>query len=181
MAFEFAKYRANVETGAIGALAESIGSDLWRASQEVKKLVFLKKGLVITRQDVLQNVAANTESDIFKTIDALANQNKREASLLLHRHLEGGENALYLLTMIAYQFRNFLIVKELVEKKIPYAQIAKQSGLHPFVAQKSLAMSQAFSFAALKKIYLKIFQIDEQIKTGKIDAELAIDMLLAEI
>ena len=33
----------------------------------------------------------------------------------------------------------------------------------------------------LKKIYQKIFQIDLDIKTGKIEAETALDLLLAEI
>jgi DNA polymerase III delta subunit len=33
----------------------------------------------------------------------------------------------------------------------------------------------------LKKIYRKIFQIDSDIKTGKIEPETALDLLLAEI
>jgi DNA polymerase-3 subunit delta len=181
IAAEFAKYSSHVEGAAVAALAEAVNGDLWRASGEIKKLAFMKKGSAVTRTDVVENVAADIKSDIFKTIDALAKQDKKEASALLHRHLEQGENAIYLLTMIAYQFRNFLIVKELSEKRVPYPQIAKQSGLHPFVAQKSLAMAQSFSFVKLKKIYERIFQIDEQVKTGKIDAELAIDLLLAEI
>jgi DNA polymerase-3 subunit delta len=83
--------------------------------------------------------------------------------------------------MIAYQFRNLLIIKELQDAKKPYALVVKKSGLHPFVAQKSYYLCNQFSFEKLKKIYLKIFQIDSDIKTGKIESETALDLLLAEI
>ena len=82
--------------------------------------------------------------------------------------------------MIAYQFRNLLTIKELQNTQ-PYGAIAKKSGLHPFVVQKSYYLCSQFSIEQLKKIYQKIFQVDSDIKTGKIDSELALDLLLAEI
>ena len=83
--------------------------------------------------------------------------------------------------MIAYQFRNFLIIKELIEKGSPYANIAKKSGLHPFVIKKNYYLCNQFSLPQLKKIYQKIFLIDSSIKTGKVDAETALDLLISEI
>ena len=69
------------------------------------------------------------------------------------------------------QFRNLLIIK----------QSPKNSGLHPFVVQKSSYLCNQFSIEQLKKIYQKIFQVDSDIKTGKIEPELALDLLLSEI
>jgi DNA polymerase-3 subunit delta len=83
--------------------------------------------------------------------------------------------------MISYQFRNLLTIKELQDAQIPYNLIAKRSGLHPFVVQKSSYLCNQFSFLQLKKIYRKIFQVDSDIKTGKIEPETALDLLLAEI
>ena len=101
--------------------------------------------------------------------------------VLLHKHIANGDAPLYLLSMIAYQFRNLLSIKQLQDKNEPYAAIAKISGLHPFVVQKSYQLCSQFSIEQLKKIYQKIFQADFDIKTGNIEAETALDLLVAEI
>jgi DNA polymerase-3 subunit delta len=83
--------------------------------------------------------------------------------------------------MIAYQFKNLLIVKELAQKGLMYASIVKKSGLHPFVVKKTYYLCNQFSFEELKKIYHNIFRVDLDIKTGKIEPEMALDLLVAKI
>jgi DNA polymerase-3 subunit delta len=83
--------------------------------------------------------------------------------------------------MIAYQFRNLLLVKELAERRLMYNSIVKKSGLHPFVVKKSYFNCSKFSFDELKNIYKKIFQIDLDIKTGKIEPETALDLFVTSI
>ena len=121
------------------------------------------------------------EVDIFKTIDALASKNKKQALELLQKHLNGGDNPLYLLSMIVYQFRNLLLIKELSGKKLMYASIVKKSGLHPYVVKKNYFTCSQFSFEELKNIYKKIFQFDLDIKTGKMEPETALNLLVSMI
>jgi DNA polymerase-3 subunit delta len=149
-------------------------------ANEINKLSNYRLGSTVKKEDIELLVKPNIETDIFKTIDALASKNKKLALSLIHKHLDGGDNSLYLLSMIAYQFRNLLSIKELQSTQ-PYGMIAKKSGLHPFVVQKSFYLCNQFSFEKLKKIYQKIFQIDSDIKTGKIEGETALDLLLSEI
>ncbi|MFH1968020.1 MAG: DNA polymerase III subunit delta [bacterium] len=178
---EFTKNKAKIDSGAQSVLLGFAGNNLWQMANEINKLSNYKRGSVITKQDVELLVRPNIENDIFKTIDALASKDKKQALNLLHKHIENGDNCLYLLSMIAYQFRNLLIIKELQDAQKPYPVIAKMSGLHPFVVRKSYYLCNRFSYEELKKIYRKIFQIDSDIKTGKIEPETALDMLIAEI
>src|SRR3989344_3386306 len=113
------------------------GNDLWRLENEIKKLVDYKNKAVIKKDDVELLVKPRIEIDIFKTIDALAQRNKNQALAFLHKHMDSGEAPLYLLSMIAFQFKNLLIVKELAQKGMMYASIVKKSGLHPFVVKKN--------------------------------------------
>ena len=83
--------------------------------------------------------------------------------------------------MINFQLRNLLIIKDLIEKKTPYYSILKESGLHPFVAKKTFQQAGKFSIEELKKIYQKLFQADLDIKTGKVDGQTALDLLIAEV
>lgn len=178
---EFEKNKTKVSEEAINLLMSFIKNDLWRLSNEINKLSNYKKGGVVEKKDVELQVKPDIENDIFKTIEAVASKNKKQALSLLHKHLENGDNALYLLTMFAYQFKNLLIIKDLIERGLPYQSIAKKSGLHPFVVQKTYYACNQFSLEQLKKIYQKIFQIDSDIKTGKIEPEMSLDMFIASI
>ena len=172
---------AKINPDALDLLISFIGSDLWAMKNEINKLINYKVKGVIEKKDIELLVKPNIENNIFETIEAIASKNKKLALALLHKYFDEGETPLRLLVMITYQFKNLLIIKELQDSKKPYNIVVKKSGLHPFVAQKAYYMSQQFSMEKLKKIYRNIFQVDSDIKTGKIEAETALDLLLAEI
>ena len=178
---EFEKHKTEIEPKALDLLIEYVGSDLWKMNNEILKLVNYKNRKIINKEDIEFLIRSKIETDIFKTIDALAGKNKKQALDLLHKHLEKGDSPLYLISMINYQFRNLLIIKDLIEKSKPYNIILKTSGLHPFVVKKTYYQSQKFTFQELKKIYQKIFQIDFQIKTGRIQPEAGLDLLIAQV
>ena len=178
------QYGLEIEPEAVSALIQATGSDLWQASQEIQKLSahILSQGEKrITQSAVELLTKSKIETDIFKTIDALAERDKGRALRLLHRHLEKGDAPLYLLTMFNYQARNLLVVKDLMEKGQPYSAILSKTKLHPFVVRKTCSQAQKFTLEKIKKIYRKIFQADVAIKSGKIDPYLALDLLVAEI
>lgn len=170
-----------INADALNLFLNYVGNDLWQFSNEIKKLANFKNGLVIKKEDVELLVKPKIENDIFKTIDSLAAKDKKQALNFLQKHLDGGDSPLYLLSMIGYQFKNLLVVKELAQKGLMYASIVKKSGLHPFVVKKSYFQCSQFSFQDLKDIYYKIFQTDLDIKTGKIEPETALDLLVSEI
>lgn len=57
-------------------------------SNEIKKLVSYKNNKIIKLEDIGLLVRSKIETDIFKTIDAIAEKNKKQALNLLHKHLE---------------------------------------------------------------------------------------------
>jgi DNA polymerase-3 subunit delta len=178
---EFEKYDAIIGENALGVFIDNVGNDLWRMSQEINKLSNYKDKEKIEEQDVRLLVKPKVETDIFKTIDAISEKNKKHALGLLNKHLRKGDSPLYLLSMINFQIKNLLIVKDLIQKGEPFNVVVSKSGLHPFVARKSYFQSQKFTFSELKKIFQNIFKIDLDIKTGKIDPEIALNLLVAEI
>lgn len=174
-------YKAKIEEEALEKLVEFVGNDLWQMSNEIKKIVSYKKGEKIDLKDIELLVKPKIEVDIFKTIDAISEKKKRLALDLIHKHLEKGDSPLYLLKMINFQFRNLLIVKDLLEENTPYYKILSQSKLHPFIVKKSYQQAPKFTLQQLKKIYQKIFQADFDIKRGKVEPETALDLLITGI
>lgn len=174
---ELEKLSAKADPQAIEKLINFVGSDLWQFSNEIKKLDTFKKGKKIELRDVELLVKPKIETDIFKTIDAISLKNKKLAINLIHKHLQIGDNPLYLLSMINFQFRNIFEVKDLMEKKKPLAL----SSLHPYLIKKSSQQARKFTLPELKKIYRKLFEVDYKIKTGKIEPQLGLDLLITEI
>lgn len=175
---EFERLGAKIEDRALQKLVDFVGHDSWQMINEVKKLASFKNGREIEVKDVEVLVRPKVESDIFKTIDAIASKDKKKALRLLRVHLKNGDSPFYLFSMINFQFRNLLIVKDLMARNLsPFGS----AGLHPFVVRKSCILSRKFEFAELKKIYRKIFQVDFNVKTGKVEPEIALDLLITEI
>ena len=167
---EFEKHQAVIQPEALGQLAGYVGNDLWNFSQEIQKLSAFKKNATILLADVNLLVKPQVGTDIFKTIEALALKDKKKALWLIHEHLEKGDSPLYLLSMINFQFRNLLIAKK----------TGKING-HPYFARKTLWLAENFGLDKLKQIYCGILEADLKIKTGRIDPQTALDLLIAEI
>jgi DNA polymerase-3 subunit delta len=172
---------AEIQSGAAVALSAYAGDDLRLLDQEIEKLLTYTNRRPITEADVRRLVPAATESDIFAMVDALG-QRKGDAALMrLHELLEAGESPIYLLYMITRQFRILTQVKELLRQGVPAPTVASRLSLHPFVAKKAQAQAKNFSLEQLANAYRRILGADEAIKTGKLDAELALDLLVADL
>ncbi|MDD2731057.1 MAG: DNA polymerase III subunit delta [Candidatus Portnoybacteria bacterium] len=170
-----------ISDSAAKKLAAYVGGDLWQQASELDKMLIYKNGEMISDKDVETFVRAKTEDDIFRAVDALAQRQKSAAFKLLRRQLAQGESEIALLGMLVYQFRNLLLVKEQVEKGVPFYQLSKKLFWHPFVLRKTFSQSQGFTLAGLKKIYSRLGELDVFIKSGRLEAPAALDLLIGEI
>ncbi len=178
---EIQQYHAKINYSAMDCLIDYVGQDLARLSNEIKKLASYKKTKEIEIKDIELLVKPNIDKDIFKTIDALATRNKKQALYLIRKHLELGDSPLYLLSMINFQFRNILTVKKLQEENNNYQDIVRKTKFHPYVVKKSCFAADRFKLEELKKIYHQIFEADFRIKTGRINPAIALDLLITGI
>jgi DNA polymerase-3 subunit delta len=178
---EFKKRQIKIAELALNQLINFVGNDTWRLSNEIEKLALFDAGKnKIEVEDVRILIAPKIESDIFKTIEALARKEKGKALELIQKHLEKGDNPFYLLSMIIFQFRNLIMIKSYGSSSCPFA-IAQATGMHPYVIKKTINLAEKFSFEELKKAYQKLFEADLNIKSGKINAEQGLKMLVADI
>ena len=176
-----AKDNVKISQSALNKLVAYLGNDLWQLTSELNKLISFKAGQEINEQDVDSLVKAKLDTDIFKTLDALAKRDKGTAFKLLYQHLEQGENEIYLFTMFTYQLRTLIKLKDLMERGTPYFDLARKAKLHPFVVKKSSEQLRNFTLDQLKKIYQYLLKIDLAIKKGRLDSRTALDLLVAEI
>ena len=83
--------------------------------------------------------------------------------------------------MLVYQFRNLLLVKSEIERGVQFQALAQTIKLHPFVLRKSFEQGRGFTLMALKRIYERLLELDVATKSGRIDAQVALDLVVGEI
>lgn len=175
-------YGANIEPRAAAALASVIQSDLRRADNELVKLVsYVGTERPITENDVALLTPYVAEASMFEMVDALAEGRGKAAMTYIRRLLEQGEDVFSLYGMIVRQFRLLLLAKEHLATGGYPGTISEAIGVHRFVAEKLAKQTRSFSLSDLERIYGLLHDYDVQMKTGRIEPELAVDLLIASL
>jgi len=162
----------------------NLDCNLWRIYHEIEKLATYqaqtKKPL--TKDDLENMVVFPMEADIFKTIDAIASKDKKQALKALAIHFKNLEPELKILAMLEYQFRSLIKVKSLTEEKKDYYKIQRETKIHPYSFRKIYSSVGNFSMDELRNIYEELFILDIGFKTGKIkDKKIALEMFVVKI
>ncbi len=165
-----------------GILIELIGNDLWILSNEIDKLCLYAAGRRIEEADVNLLVSNAREANIFQLVDAIVQRNQRAASRMLHQHLSEGAAPAYLLYVITGEFRLLIQAKELSSRRMPIKDIAGKIGEYrEWKVEKMLRQSQGYSVPRLERTYRRLLETDLAIKTGSMEGETALDLLVADL
>jgi DNA polymerase-3 subunit delta len=174
-----AKYGGSIEGRAADRLAALVGAELRVLDREVDKLVtYAGPGREITAADVEAVVPYAQDALIFDLVDALGERESSTAARVLHGLLDGGEHPLRILGMIVRQFRLLIQVKELKSSGAGPQEVARELKLHPYPAGKLCRQATRFTPEQLARVHRRLLSMDVQIKTGRIDDEAALDVLV---
>ena len=162
-------------------LASLIGEDPRIAVQEINKLLaYVNYNRPIEPDDVEYLVAPVGSSDVFAMVDALGNRQGRQALRMLHQLFE--EDApLRLMGMVVRQFRLLIQTRELLDAGYRQDDIARELKTHRFVIGKIINQARNFSQSALETIYRELLAIDQAIKIGQMDGDIALDTFIARL
>jgi DNA polymerase III subunit delta len=158
-------------------LASKSDGNLWALSGEVDKIL-ARKGGEIAKEDIDEAEMVKIDNNVFNLTDALANKNKKLALQLINDQLEAGADEFYLFSMMVRQFRIIIQIRSVLDegKKV----VAKDLGLHPFVAQKGIEQARKYNMEQLKDIYRKLLEIDIKMKTSDIPGKALMEIFAAE-
>ena len=158
------------------------GSDGRTLVNELSKLAsYVGRGGRITPEAVEVLVQDRQEQNLFAFIDELSARRRGAALEGLRRLFADGQAATYVLFMIARQVRILLGVKELATQRLRPDDIAARLGQRPFVVRKALEQVRGFTDAELARLHDRVLELDHASKTGRIEAEAGLEMLVIEL
>lgn len=148
---------------------------------EIDKLELLRlNDKNISYNDVVNVVSRNIEDDVFRLTDAIAEKNKVKVLRVYKDLLESGVEPVTLIGVIASQMRTYKQVSDLIS--INYSgDIDKKLGIHPFRVKLAREKLTYFSAKDIEDILTKLANLDYEIKSGKIDKNIGLELLLFEL
>ena len=165
---------------AVSQLENNIGPDLWTMGNILAQLVAAASGKPIDLPMVNEWTKSPLDDNIFHFTDALSARNLAEALTLFQSQLNLGVHPLVLHAMLIRQTRALVLVEECLKQKMATGEIAQETGLHPFVAQKAIVSVKRFKTDELQNLFIKLADLDVEIKTGKIEPEIALADFIAK-
>lgn len=174
-------FDAKLQPDAGALLVEFVGNDSRALVNDVQKLAaYVGPRGTIGVEAVRLLVQDTGESSVFAFVDELAARRLGPALALLRGLLDDGQAPQYLLFMIGRQVRILLQVKELADQRMRADAIAAELGQKPFVVRKAMEQAARFTGSALVQLHDRLVDLDHWSKTGRIEAETALELLVAE-
>ncbi|MDQ0224804.1 DNA polymerase III subunit delta [Bacillus sp. 7586-K] len=167
---------------AIDELMVLTAGDLMILNQELKKIsTYVGEGGQVSPDIIRLLVPRTLEQNIFELIDNVIHRRSGEALRIFYDLLKNNEEPIKILSLLVNQFRLILQVKELSGTGYGQQQIANTVKVHPFRVKLALQQAKLFTSDELANILLELAEADYQMKTGKKDKQLVLELFLLKL
>lgn len=169
----------NISTKEALYIIRNIGFNMEILLNEINKLIsFKSSGTKITINDIDNICTKSIESKIFDLINFMSNKDMDNAIKIYKNLIINKTSPFVILNMISRQFRIILQTKYLYNKNYSINNIASELELRDFIVKEAIKQSKNFSIKILLQAINECLEIDNNIKTGKIIDEIAIELLI---
>ncbi len=178
----FREQGKKIDQPTVRHFVDTVGTDQSALVQEVNKLaMFAGDRETVAAEDVDAVATHNPEANIFEMVDALGHKKTDRALTELNRLLFSGEAPHRVLAMVVRQFRIIIKAKAMEGRRVSAGEAAAILGVRPYLVDKYRQQAKSFSMAELKGIYALLKDTDVDMKTGRQEPGLAMEMLVGKI
>ncbi len=175
----FEDYKISDHT--INLLIERVGNNLSILKQEIDKIKIYKDDKLITDEDITNLTSKIVDTDLFHLIDNIVTNNKESAIESYHEMIKLGEEPIMILINLANQFRIIYQAKVLYKQGLSEIKIAEFLNIHSYRVKKALEKRNYFKDETLIDYISLLADLDYDIKTGKIDKEIGLELFILNI
>lgn len=169
-----------ISTECINVFIDRVGNDIYIIENEIEKIKLYKDDNVITMDDIYLLTKKNINLDIFNLIENIINKDINNA-YYEYQEIIKQEEPIKILIMLANQFRIIYQAKELYKKGYTEGDIASTLGIHPYRIKLAISKSRNYDSKTILNYLYELANIDIDIKTGKIDPNLALELFILKI
>ena len=174
---EFKDYDMSLET--LKLFEDRVGNDLGIIQNEIKKIkIYKENDKNITNEDIINLVAKRYELDIFSFIDKIIYKKTDEALAIYFEMLKYNEEPIKIISILADNFRLMYQSRELQKIGYNIFDIGSTLEENPYRIKFILEKSREYTSKKLLELINELADLDLEIKTGKIDKAIALEMFI---
>lgn len=171
-----------IEEDVLSLFIDRVGDNILQLEQEAEKLkLYCIETKVIQKKDIYDLTVKTIDLNIFTFIDNIISQKREKAIEAYEEMLKINEEPIVLVIMLANQFRIMYQGKELLKKGYSEKSIAETLNVHPFRIKKALEKARLYTSDILLFYLKKLIQLDINIKRGRVNKNLALELFILEI
>ena len=121
------------------------------------------------------------DSKVWDLTDAIIDANERKALRVLAHLLDEGQPPQMLLFMVARQFRQLVMVKDLRERRVRQDEVLRLAAVPSFRLGALGNIAGRYSWDALRRAYGRILDADLSVKRGLVGDEVALQVLVQDL
>lgn len=172
----------DIKDDALTLLLEYIGDDQARLSQEIDKLSsFVGKGGTIRKEDIKLLVPKNINNEIYLLIKAIINHDLALTNQIYDNLITHTKDSLTIFSLISNKFKELLSTYRLLKYGYSQSDIAKFYNVSTGKAYYIVQEARAFKLSDLEFYIDKLAELDYQIKSGKLDKTIGLELLLLKL
>ncbi len=158
---------------------EKTGDDMETISSELEKLISYTMGReVVTAEDVEAVTTVQVTNKIFEMVNAIVKGKTGTAMDLYEDLLTLKEPPMRILFLIARQFNQLFLAKELVDSGADRSAIASKLKVPPFVAGKLMPQARSFTREQIAGCVEACVEAEEAVKTGRLGDRMAVELMI---
>ena len=154
---------------------------LYNLENDIKKIVSYNSSGLISVEDVDSTLKGDLETFAFDFLDAVTSGKKDTAFRMLNNILGSGGEVFSVLGLLVNQFELLLEVKELSEETRDTQKMADILKINHYRVKKGLSFADRFEKKKIIDILSQLYEVDRNIKTGMIEQNLALELLIGRI
>ncbi len=170
-----------IRTSDAEILLQRTGSDMSNIRNELDKLIGYTEGRdTVTLADIDAVCTNRLENQVFKMVRAVADKDQKKALSFYEDLLALREPPLKILFNMAREFRLMLLTKKMEREGTARTEIASVLSLKTFAVQNLSRCAGRYTVSALEKIVEDFAETDEDVKTGRLDDRLAVELMIVK-
>lgn len=169
----------NITGNVMQLFLSKTGTDMGNIDRELEKLIcYTLERDVITAEDVEAIATEQTANKIFDMVNAIAEHNQRAALDMYYDLLTLKEPPMRIMYLILRQFQILLNIRDMAGKGLDNQTMAQKAGIPPFAVRRNVTQAKGFTIAQLKEALKEGVELEEAVKTGRMDDRMAVELLI---
>lgn len=178
----FVLNNSDIEEDALMLLIEYVKKDSIRMEQEIAKLTsYVGAKGIVTLENVKELVIPSLDDAVFTLIKAIVNKNQKEALKIYQSLANNTQDVMGVLSIISSTFVDLFATAKLLREGYKQGEIASLFKISNGRAYYLVNDAKNFKLETLEEYVSKLSVLDYQIKSGQVDKNLGIELLLLSL